>query len=122
MRTLTRSAWDSARQAPVVRALSSVNGLGFSPYQMWAFRRADLTAFAPSPFLCDNGLPAIMAPVRTLSVTSFGGDRLVALALEALEPLLPSLAALHELDPAVDLISRRPLPGGFEKPGVARSV
>jgi 3-oxoacyl-[acyl-carrier-protein] synthase I len=77
--------------APVVCATAALNGLAFSPYQTWAFRRAELTAFAETPFLCANGARAIMAQVRTLDPRMQGGGRLALLTSSCIAQLGPAL-------------------------------
>ncbi len=80
--------------APLVCGTAAWNGLGFDPHQIWAFRRADLTAFAESPFHCENGTRATMAQIRTLPPKLFGAERLAAIAGRLLGSLLPQLSAL----------------------------
>jgi 3-oxoacyl-[acyl-carrier-protein] synthase-1 len=80
--------------ASVVCGTSAVNGLGFTPHQIWAFRRAELTPFAEAPFMCANGFRTTLAHVRTLPPRMVGVDRMIALATQALEPIIASLAAL----------------------------
>ena len=80
--------------APVVCATSAWNGLGFSPYQTWAFRRAELTCFAETPFRLGNGNRASMAHIRTLPTRSFGLERLIPVATRLVDELVPSLATL----------------------------
>jgi 3-oxoacyl-[acyl-carrier-protein] synthase-1 len=82
--------------AVVVCATSAWNGLASSPYQTWAFRRAELTPFVSSPFRCPNGQLATMGPIRTLDPGSYGGKRLLPVGLRlmnAFEPLLRALPA-----------------------------
>ncbi|MEM9194363.1 MAG: beta-ketoacyl synthase N-terminal-like domain-containing protein [Myxococcota bacterium] len=85
--------FDADGKAPHICAVSAVNGLGFSSYQTWAFRRADITAFASTPFICHNGNRATMAQVQTLPPRSQGVDRLLATANQALWPILELLGA-----------------------------
>lgn len=95
--------------APVISATESWNGLGFSAYQAWANRRAQLTCFAETPFICANGKRAAMAHIRTLPPRSFGADRMIAVAselLDRLSPLLSSLPARAPVGLALCLPSR----------------
>ncbi len=73
------------RGGPQILASAMMNGLAASPYQTWAFRRAELSAFAESPFRCRNGFRAIMAHVRSLPVKAFGLTRLLPIASEVLD-------------------------------------
>lgn len=83
------SSWAFAgKGGPLLFASSAVNGLADTPHRTWAFRRAELTAFAESPFRCRNGFRATMAHVRSLPVQAIGLTRLLPLATEALEPLV----------------------------------
>ncbi|MFO0604184.1 MAG: hypothetical protein U0324_13465 [Polyangiales bacterium] len=63
----------------------AVNGLAFDPWQLWAFLRAELTAFAETPFRCANGARATMGHVRTLHPRSAGVERLVPLGAHLLQ-------------------------------------
>jgi len=72
---------------PVVIATSTVNALAITPYQTWAFRRAEITGFVSSPFRLPSGNALTFARVRQLDPRSIGADRLVALTQRALEPL-----------------------------------
>lgn len=80
--------------APIICATESWNGLGFSAYQIWANRRADLTCLTGTPFLCSNGKRAIMASIRTMSPRTFGSDRMIVIGSELIDRLGPMLAAL----------------------------
>jgi 3-oxoacyl-[acyl-carrier-protein] synthase-1 len=53
------------------------NGLAFTAWQSWAFRRAELTAFAESPYRCATGKRATMAPIRTLHPRASGIERMI---------------------------------------------
>lgn len=72
---------------PVVIATSTINALAASPYQTWAFRRAEITGFVGSPFRLPSGNTLTFARVRQLDPRLIGADRLVALAQRALEPI-----------------------------------
>jgi 3-oxoacyl-[acyl-carrier-protein] synthase-1 len=81
----------TGRPAPVVVATAAINGLGFSPHQTWAFWRAEATSMIESPFRCPNGERATMVPVRTIPSRERGAARMVAMMMEALEQLEPTL-------------------------------
>ncbi len=72
---------------PVVIATSTINALAATPYQTWAFRRAEITGFVGSPFRLPSGNALTFARVRQLDPRLIGADRLVALAQRGLEPL-----------------------------------
>jgi 3-oxoacyl-[acyl-carrier-protein] synthase-1 len=73
---------------------TAFNGLGVSPHQTWAFRRAEQAAFVESPFRCGNGSRATMASVRTFPATSEGVERLKMIAGRLFPPFLPTLVTL----------------------------
>lgn len=81
-------SWGSA---PVVVATAAWNGLAFNPHQIWASRRAELTAFAETPFRCTNGERATMAQIRTLPPRSYGLDRMSVIGRRLIDELLPML-------------------------------
>lgn len=70
----------------------AVNGLAFDPWQLWAFLRAELTAFAETPFRCANGARATMGHVQTLPPRAAGVERLVPLGGHLLQGVAPLLA------------------------------
>lgn len=72
---------------PVVIATSTVNALAATPYQTWAFRRAEITGFVGSPFRLPSGNALTFARVRQLDPRLIGAERLVALAELTLEPI-----------------------------------
>jgi 3-oxoacyl-[acyl-carrier-protein] synthase-1 len=78
---------ESRSTEPVVIATSTINALAATPYQTWAFRRAEITGFVGSPFRLPSGNALTFARVRQLDPRLVGADRLVALAGRALEPL-----------------------------------
>ena len=80
--------------APVICRTAVQNGLGFSAYQSWAFRRAELTAFAESPFRLPSGERLTMAHIRSLPPELLGVDRLLALGAELIGELLEDFPAL----------------------------
>lgn len=87
--------WEGAGSpAPVIVATESWNGLGFSAYQIWANRRAQLTAFAETPFYCANGKRAAMGHIRTLPTRTFGADRMITVASELIDRMGPVVAGL----------------------------
>ncbi len=71
--------WGVDAAAPVVCATAAWNGLGFTPWQTWAFRRAELTCFVESPFRDANGKRVTMASAATLEPRWTGLDRLLRL-------------------------------------------
>jgi 3-oxoacyl-[acyl-carrier-protein] synthase-1 len=75
------------------------NGLASNPHHLWAFRRAELTAFTYSPFRNLDGRPTVMAQVRQLDPRSFGAERLVELLRLGLRGLVPSLEKLPKPGP-----------------------
>lgn len=72
---------------PVVVATSTINALAPTPYQTWAFWRAEITGFVGSPFRLPSGNALTFARVRQLDPRLIGADRLVALVDRALEPI-----------------------------------
>ncbi|MDY7231163.1 hypothetical protein [Hyalangium rubrum] len=80
--------------APVIVGTAAWNGLAFSPYQTWAFRRAELSAFSETPFRAPNGKKVTMAPIRTLPTRDSGAARLAPIATRTLTQLLDSLGEL----------------------------
>jgi 3-oxoacyl-[acyl-carrier-protein] synthase-1 len=70
----------------------AINGLAFDPWQLWAFLRAELAAFAETPFRCANGTRATMAHVQTLHPQSVGVERLVPLGTQLLHGVTELLA------------------------------
>lgn len=68
--------WE-AHAAPVISSVCAFNGLAFTAWQSWAFRRAELTAFSESPYRLANGKRATMAPIRTLHPRASGIERLI---------------------------------------------
>lgn len=70
----------------------AINGLAFDPWQLWAFLRAELAAFAETPFRCANGTRATMAHVQTLHPQSVGVERLVPLGAQLLHGVMGLLA------------------------------
>jgi 3-oxoacyl-[acyl-carrier-protein] synthase-1 len=87
--------WDDRSQpAPVICGTTAWNGLGFNPHQIWAFRRAELTAMSETPFRLENGSRASMVPIRTLPPRSFGLARMEPVVRALLLPHLEKLAAV----------------------------
>ena len=84
---------DSSHE-PVVVATATCNGLGSSPYQTWAFRRAEVTAFVGSPFRLPSGNMLAFGRVRTLDPRLIGPHRLLALLDACLGQLDESLARI----------------------------
>jgi 3-oxoacyl-[acyl-carrier-protein] synthase-1 len=79
-----------------VFATSAWNGLGATPHQIWAFRRAELAAHAETPFRLTDGERATMLHIRTLPPRAQGVDRLVPVLRALLAPLLARAAALGQ--------------------------
>jgi len=77
--------------APVVCATAAWNGLAFNAHQIWACRRAELTAYAETPFRCANGRRATMAHIRTLPPRSHGLQRMSAIGRHLIDELVPQL-------------------------------
>ena len=77
--------------APVVGGTAAWNGLAFNPHQIWACRRAELTAFAETPFRCANGQKATMAQIRTLPPRSHGLERMFAIGRRLVDEMMPKL-------------------------------
>jgi 3-oxoacyl-[acyl-carrier-protein] synthase I len=75
-------------QGPHICAATARNGLGFSPHQIWAFRRAELAAHAETPFRLPEGQRATMLHLRTMPPRSQGLARLLPLLRSLLAPLL----------------------------------
>lgn len=84
---------EGSTPALVVSATGAINGLGFSPWQLWAFLRAELTAFTASPFRGAKGDRITMATVRTLHPQSVGVERLVPLGARLLDEAEAALAS-----------------------------
>jgi 3-oxoacyl-[acyl-carrier-protein] synthase-1 len=82
------------RPGPIIVASSAWNGLACGSYQTWAFRRAELTAFAESRFRCRSGARATMAAIRSLPPAELGAARLVPVATRLVQALLPGLQDL----------------------------
>ncbi|MBZ0117320.1 MAG: hypothetical protein K8H88_10010 [Sandaracinaceae bacterium] len=78
-------------QGPIVVAASTVNGLAATPYQTWAFRRAEITAFYGSPFRAPSGNMLSFASVRLIHPRVVGPDRFEALSVLAMEKLEAAL-------------------------------
>ncbi|WP_224244447.1 beta-ketoacyl synthase N-terminal-like domain-containing protein [Hyalangium gracile] len=87
--------WREQGNAVGIVGAGAVNGLGFDAWQTWAFWRAEATAMAETPFRCGNGTRATMVTARTLPPRALGVERMTALALGALEQLVPTLEKLR---------------------------
>ena len=110
-------------KAPVVVGTSTINALATTPYQTWAFRRAEMTAFVGSPFRLPSGNMLAFGRVRQLDPRQFGVDRLVTLAVEALEPLAPILGrAAPRARMAIVLCLPVRADGRSDRPGDARHI
>ncbi len=78
----------------VVAGAWSVNALALDAWQLWAFLRAELTAFSESPFCGAKGTRLSMATLRTLHPQSVGVERLTPLGLRLLDEAAPTLDTL----------------------------
>jgi 3-oxoacyl-[acyl-carrier-protein] synthase-1 len=99
-----------------IAGTAALNGLGSSPYQTWAFRRAEQTAFVESPFVCANGKRAIMGQVQTLDPKMSGVARLEKILEACIEQLGEPLAALPANEVVAMILS---VPARFERGGPA---
>jgi 3-oxoacyl-[acyl-carrier-protein] synthase-1 len=91
------SGWaDATGRAVHVFATSAWNGLGATPHQVWAFRRAELAVHAETPFRLTDGERATMLHIRTLPPRAQGVDRLLPVLRALLAPLLPRAASLGQ--------------------------
>lgn len=86
-------AEDSSRE-PVLVDVGTCNALGLDPHQTWAFRRAELTAFVESPFRLPSGNVLSFGRVRQLDPRLVGVERVVALAVRALDAIGGTLAKI----------------------------
>ena len=77
--------WFRPGREPWVVGTSTQNALASTPYQTWAFHRAEATGFVGSPFRLPNGNPVTFGRVRTLDPRLTGDERRVALAARALD-------------------------------------
>jgi len=87
---------DAPGRAPHVFATSAWNGLGATPHQIWAFRRAELAAHAETPFRLADGERAVMLHIRTLPPRAQGVDRLMPVLRALLAPLFSRAASLGQ--------------------------
>jgi 3-oxoacyl-[acyl-carrier-protein] synthase-1 len=87
--------WHEQGSTVGISGVGALNGLGFNAHQTWAFWRAEATAMTETPFRCANGTRATMVLARTLPPRMLGMERLEALAVGALEQLLPALGVLR---------------------------
>ena len=94
-RAIEVSGWaDATGRGPVVCATAAWNGLGTTPHQIWAFRRAEIAAHVETPFRLGEGQRATMIPIRTLPPRAQGGDRLAAILERLVAPPAQRAAAL----------------------------
>ena len=84
--------FEAGGRRPWVVGTSTCNALASTPYQTWAFHRAEMTGFVGSPFRLPNGNPVAFARVRTLDPRLIGTDRLLTLAGRALDAIGPVVA------------------------------
>ncbi|MCA9608447.1 MAG: hypothetical protein KC619_22740 [Myxococcales bacterium] len=69
----TCAMWDEGQL--VVSGVEALNGLGFSAYQTWALRRADVRALKESPFVAWSGQRIAMGHIDILPEDDFGAPR-----------------------------------------------
>jgi 3-oxoacyl-[acyl-carrier-protein] synthase-1 len=107
------TSWiDAAGQSAIVCGTTGWNGLGFTPHQIWAFRRAEIAAHAETPFRLIEGQRATMLHIRTLPPRSQGIDRLVPVLRRLVAPLFARIALLDHPSVAVVLcVAERFAPG-----------
>jgi 3-oxoacyl-[acyl-carrier-protein] synthase-1 len=90
------ASWDG-RSAPrlAITRTAVWNGLAATPHLLWAMRRAEMTAFATSPFRAPTGARATMAQIRSLPPRADLGARLRVMVKrlvgELLGPVAPEL-------------------------------
>ncbi len=77
-----------------VCATTAWNGLGFTPHQIWAFRRAEIAAHGETPFRLPEGQKATQLHIRTLPPRAQGVERMIPLLRALLAPHLARLEAL----------------------------
>lgn len=103
--------WDPILiDGPVVAASAALNGLGFDPWQTWAFRRAELTAYAASPFRCPNGKALTMGAIRTFPPQARAEHRVDAITAALLESLAGDVEALGDVRSVAALVTLSGLP------------
>jgi len=91
---VTARRWREHDPRAVVSAVCAFNGLAFTAWQSWAFRRAELTAFSEGPYRCASGKRATMAPIRTLHPRAAGIERMIPVGRVLLSQLQSELARL----------------------------
>ena len=96
------------RAEVVVVATAVINGLGYSPHQVWAMRRAEQAALVESPFVLPDGTRATMAVVRSLPPRSHGEARIAAMSARLLDEALPTIAELGRVGARVGVWSCLP--------------
>jgi 3-oxoacyl-[acyl-carrier-protein] synthase I len=100
------NAWsDATGRGALVCATTAWNGLGSTPHQIWAFRRAEIAAHAETPFRLRDGQRATMLHIRTLPPRAQGVDRLGPVLRRLLSPLLARAAALGPRARAAVIVS-----------------
>ena len=103
--------WDPlVIDGPVVAATAALNGLAFDPWQTWAFRRAELTAYAASPFRCPNGRNLTMGAIRTFPPQARAERRMEAITTALLDSLAGDVEALGEVRSVAALVTLSGLP------------
>jgi len=103
--------WDPRLiDGPVVAAASALNGLGFDPWQTWAFRRAELTAYAASAFRCPNGKALTMGAIRTFPPQARAELRMESIVTALLDAIAPDVEALGPVRGLAALVTLSALP------------
>jgi len=109
----TTTWFDPSGRSALVCGTTGWNGLGFTPHQIWAFRRAEIAAHAETPFRLPDGQRATMLHIRTLPPRSRGVDRLVPIVRRLVAPLFQRVAGLDRPRVAVVLgVAERFAPQG----------
>jgi 3-oxoacyl-[acyl-carrier-protein] synthase-1 len=112
---------DASGEAALVCGTTAWNGLGFTPHQIWAFRRAEIAAHAETPFRLSEGQRATMLHVRTLPPRAQGVDRLAPILRRLVSPLLAQVASLGRPRAAIVLgLADRFADGGRSASGARR--
>jgi 3-oxoacyl-[acyl-carrier-protein] synthase-1 len=109
--------WDPrVIDGPVVAAASALNGLGFDPWQTWAFRRAELTAYAASAFRCPNGKLLTMGAIRTFPPQARAELRMESIVTALLDSLAPDLESMGTVRSLAALVTLSAIPSA-QSPG-----
>lgn len=115
--TVDALRWDDGAAAPAIVATAAWNALAYGAYRTWAFRRAEITGFAESPFRDGQGERATMAHIRTLPVKATGAARLQAIGARLVRDIRDALPALPR-DARVAVVCCLPERLGGREPAV----